>query len=315
MSRWSDDHHGLNLSPSDYDYVTHSVVMSGPSVLSPSERGPDEPPLRSPGYVEDDSLPRPPSRLGKSIRKIVRRMSYRIRGKASKDENTGPEPLFTGDALFAPDTDQQLTFQRPVAADTGADRQEAARFNWDEHIQYCTTCETSYLIGKAGVKYACLHPHHLSTLNGQRSLAVVAETTLIYNNDGQLRLKTIYDFGPRSKYNREVLVGLFDNEAEALAYSVRDCLDYVVEEVLPERQDQVVRDFTVTDNVFLQEVPWRCRLLIFTGLRGAPSVLKDNAGPEMRELAAAIKRVARLGIDLKWFNLESVDFPEMGIAV
>ncbi|KAK7752137.1 hypothetical protein SLS62_005881 [Diatrype stigma] len=314
-SRWSDEHHGLERTPPGYEYIARSVVMDGPSPPPPSQRGRDTPPIQAPGhYVREDS--RPPSSLGKSVRKIVRQMSYRLRKKTPNDgDNTGPEPLFTRDNLFVPGTDQQMTFPTPGPAGTGAGQQEAARFDWDEHISYCATCETSYLIGKAGVKYACLHPHHLSTLNGQRSLVIAADTLLTYDTEGEVHTTSQYYLGPKSKYNRELLVGPFDNQAEAMAYALADCLDYVVNEVLPKRQDRVVRDITRTDNVFLKEIPWKCRVLIFAGLKGAPSYIDANAGPQMRELAAAIKRVADLGIDLKWFDINQANIPELGIGI
>ncbi len=283
--RWSTYYEGppLDLSQPGYEYVAHPVVMDGPSPAPPS--------------------PIPPKR--KSVRKIVRQLSNKIMGRKTRGKGDRKKTLFDADTLFVPSRDRQLVFDQSPSGTSGANPNQKEHFNWKESVMYCRTCQLSYLIGKAGAVHAGLHPHHLGTLNNQRSLVAIVDAFPSVDDHGQTMAYPDYWFGPRSKYNVSVKVGPFANSDDALAFSLRDSLLYMIREVLPKRKDMLTRHERAPRNLLLQGDSENCRIIIFTKVKDAPPI-DDTSSDDLKELDDTLKYIAGLGIEVVWGDVNTI---------
>lgn len=306
--RWSTYYQGpvQDLSQPGFEYVAHPHVNDGPdpprpssSLSSLSARQPrygrklEAKPILPAGW-EEEILPTSKPRHT-SFRKLARNLSYKLLGKKPKVKDAAkPEPLFAPDTLLDLNKDPELGDQKTP-------------FTLEKNLYYCKMCELTYLVGKAGQKYAELHPHHFSALTDKRSLAVFATVGSAPDGKGQRKSIANYTFGPSSGFNLETYAEPFANSDEAMAYNHRDCLKHVVEKVLPQRKDMAIRAQKVTSNPLLQPVPWKCRIIMFAHLRGSQSI--DATDGELKNLADYLKHVASLGIEVKWCDLDSLPDP------
>ncbi|RYP79366.1 hypothetical protein DL769_002990 [Monosporascus sp. CRB-8-3] len=282
----------INPNDPSLSHIRYSVVMDGP-----------DPPVP---VIEDKSLLAKTRRLFRRFSALFRREDDELDGnkRGPKQRNRAVKPLLGADSYFMPDTDPQLTFaQMPHNMPDEPDTSEI--FLWRDRVSYCQTCQLSYLVGKAGPRYAAKHPHHLAALNDKRSLMVRIRLQALRADDGQIRTTCFYNFGPGSKYNVLMDDGPFSNQDEAVAYVHVGILNYIYDEVLLARKDLIRQQDTASGDPFLQEDPESCRLVISTEFPPRRPIGDTTTGPA-KELTNTVKYLARLGFEVKLFNTQYV---------
>ncbi|RYP23542.1 hypothetical protein DL765_001056 [Monosporascus sp. GIB2] len=282
----------INPNDPSLSHIRHSVVMDGP-----------DPPVP---VFEDKSLLAKTRRIFRKLSTLFRRKHDELDGnkRGPEQSNRAVKPLLGVDAYFTPDTDPQLTFaQMPHNMPDEPDTSEI--FLWRDRVSYCQTCQLSYLVGKAGPRYAAKHPHHLAALNNKRSLMVRIRLQALHADDGQIRTTCFYDFGPGSKYNVVMDDGPFSNQDEAIAYVLVGILDYIHDEVLPARRDVIWQRQPTSAGPFLQEDPESCRLVISTEFPPRRPIGDTSTGPA-KALTNTVKYLARLGFEVKFFSIRYV---------
>ena len=304
--RWSRFYEGveIDLTQPGYEYVAHPVVNEGPTIpVEERERERKE-------ELERKRAARK-NKLLSGTRKLVRRLSIKFTGSKPKARSTrgsplngAVKPLYGAESAFVPSKDLQLTFTNP-SSDMGTSPGQVERFDWSENISYCDTCQLSYLVGKAGLKYADNHPHHLATLNNERSLAVICERSII-RYDAEVYSVNTYWFGPGSEYNLEVEIGPFRTVEDAILLSINDCLDYILTDIIPQRLGTIKMSPSYTENMFLQGDSRPFRLIFFTSFESPPAT-GNTLTAERRALTEMVAKYADLGIEIRWFDMESVD--------
>ncbi|RYP64352.1 hypothetical protein DL771_008797 [Monosporascus sp. 5C6A] len=281
----------INPNDPSLSHTRYSVIMDGP-----------DPPVP---VLEDKSLLAKTRRIFRKVSTLFRRKDDELNGnkRAPEQSNRAVKPLLAADSCFTPDTDSQLTFAQMPHNMPDEDTSEI--FHWNDRVSYCQTCQLSYLIGKAGPRYAAKHPHHLAALNNKRSLMVRIRLQALHADDGQIRTTCFYNFGPGSKYNVVVDDGPFSNQDEAVVYVHIGILNYIYDEVLPARRDLIIQQDTAGADPFLQEDPESCRLVISTEFLPRRPIGDTSTRPA-KELTNTVKCLARLGFEVKLFSTQYV---------
>ena len=305
--RWSRFYEGapIDLTQPGYEYVAHPVVNEGPTL-------PMEELQREREQERKRERPARKNKLLSGTRKLVRRLSIVFTGSKAKGRSArssplkdAVKPLYGAESVFVPSKDLQLNFPGGSDSETGTSPGQAERFDWSNGISYCETCQLSYLIGKAGQKYADTHPHHLATLKNERSLAVVCDRTLI-REDTEVYAMNTYWFGLGSKYNLDIEIGPFRTVEDAILLSINDCLSYILTDIIFERQELIKMSPSVSENTFLQGDSLPFRLIFFTSFETPPAT-GNTLTAERRALTDMVEKYADLGIEIRWFDVESVE--------
>ena len=174
-----------------------------------------------------------------------------------------------------------------------------------ENISFCEICQLSYLIRKAGPQYASVHPHHLATLNNQRTIVVATTPRVYYWSDGpedELWMDGEYRFGPDSEYNVRYEAGPFRTKEEAYDFARGDCLIYLFQDIFPKRKMMLEGWKEVSPNTFLQGDPLPFRLLIATGFGRSTSIGGDETGMQER-VTDMVRILAEDGITTMWYEI------------
>ena len=299
--RWSEFYEGppLDLSQPGYDYVAHPVVNNGPDPVSPP-----------PGRPVHKNIP-----FLAGTKKLFRRMSYNLKGKSKErakraaaaalsPSKTGVKALFGTEAEFIPIDDPQLNFSG-LGSQKRAQLDPEKAFEWNENITYCDTCQVNYLVGKAGPKYADLHPHHLATLNNERTIAIVNSLN-VYDYAGDPWLEGLFFFGPSSEHNRRMRAGPFKTAEEAWDFGRGECLVHFFQNVMIDRMKAIKSCTKVPDSPILQGDTELFRLIVFTQYDGLPPVGGTETGMQQR-LTAIIEVLAKRGIETRWHRLSRMN--------
>ncbi|KAK8045043.1 hypothetical protein PG993_005067 [Apiospora rasikravindrae] len=263
------------------------------------------------GTTVDNAL----SSIGRAARKLFDSNPKNIEGCLNHGEmSTSPPsskspPRFGDAAQFDPVHDLQL--RAKLNAESKVQGPVPAHFTTPNRkwFAYCSSCGVTYLVGKAGPKFATDHPSHCATDMGDKTICVYVDAGVSEDEHGTLVGDSSVFFGPKSPLNAQSK-STYDLEHQqtiqlsALRRALRLSL-----KVMDQRKALVEKEAISNSYKFL----WECtqfRLLVLSRMEAVNTWLDFN-----RDAVGQGQLDPRVEADLQKIDEDVMKLAAQGIVV